>query len=61
MNRKELFLISLTIFLTIFAWVLFDIYRIKTDKNLPDQYNITTIKNVKLEIEVLKKLKTKNQ
>ncbi len=30
MSQKELFWISLTVFLTILAWMLLDIYRIKT-------------------------------
>jgi hypothetical protein len=38
MNRKEVFFISLTIFLTVLAWVLSDIYhtlKLKSVKSLP--------------------------
>lgn len=59
MNRKELFLISLSIFLTIFAWLLFDIYRItkKTEEIIKNDHMIKSLKVIKLEKDVLEQLK----
>lgn len=34
MNKKELYILSVTIFLTIVAWIIADIYHISTTKNI---------------------------
>lgn len=55
MNQKELFLISLTIFLTIVAWMILDIYRIRT--NIDAGYEKSEAINFKLQPNVLEILK----
>lgn len=42
MNQKELFLISSTVFLTIVAWVVFDLYGIK--KSTPTDAEIDSVR-----------------
>lgn len=63
MKNKELFLISLSIFLTIIAWLIFDIYEIK--KNMKKKYQLEyqseRVKEFNLDLNVLKDLKKKNK
>ncbi|MBP7967039.1 hypothetical protein KAZ66_02085 [Candidatus Woesebacteria bacterium] len=42
MNQKELFLISSTVFLTIVAWVVFDLYGIQ--KSTPTDADIDSVR-----------------
>lgn len=55
MNQKELFLISITIFLTIVAWMILDIYKIRT--NIEAGFNQPRAINFKLQPQVLEILK----
>lgn len=58
MNQKELFLLSLTIFFTIIAWLIVDVYKAKESAmktpNIPNQAIYT------IDTQVLQKLKQKN-
>lgn len=52
MNRKEFLIISVGIFLTIIAWIIIDIYHIKSSK-----FNTASLKQVTLvDYEVNKKI-----
>ncbi len=52
MNRKEFLIISVGIFLTIIAWIIIDIYHIKSSK-----FNTVSLKKVTLvDYEVNKKI-----
>ncbi len=58
MNRKELFWISVTVFMTIVAWMLLDIYKAKTvdvETKLKDIVRI----NFSIDPKVLKVLEKK--
>lgn len=59
MSQKELFLLSFTIFLTIIAWMLMDIYKLKT--NIPIDSKITNLQVVdfKIDSQILKVIKDK--
>lgn len=61
MRSKEIFLISLSIFLTICAWLLFDIYNISrvTSKQIEKEYDFELVRPLKIEVDILKKLNTK--
>lgn len=59
MNRKEIFWISITIFLTVVAWMILDIYKIKSNVNLDKEVYSSTIIKYKIDPEILKKLKNK--
>jgi hypothetical protein len=59
MKNKELFIISITIFFTILAWVIIDIYHIQTKIN--EQINIkpAQIPNYKLDKGIIETLKNR--
>ncbi|NMB84489.1 hypothetical protein GYA28_04380 [Candidatus Roizmanbacteria bacterium] len=59
MNQKELFLLSVMIFMTILAWMLLDVYRIKMTESTANP-TFTNIKNIKLDGKVLEVLKEKS-
>ncbi len=58
MKQKELFLLSLTIFFTIIAWLLVDVYKAKEGTlKTPNIRNQTTYT---IDTQVFQKLKQKN-
>jgi hypothetical protein len=60
MKAKELFIISLTIFLTITAWIVADVYHIINTKEA-DEQNTSTMKpiNPKIDLKVFEDLQKK--
>lgn len=61
MNRKELFWISVTVFLTIVSWMMLDIYKVKISADSGSgMMNIVKI-NFKIDPEILDVLKKKVQ
>ena len=60
MNQKEILFLSITIFLTILAWIFMDLYKIKT--KVPEQPE-TTLQTVdfKLDTKVLETLRIKRE
>lgn len=59
MNQKELFLISVTIFLTVVAWMLFEIYKVDTAIKMGKENLSVVSKKIEIDQEILKILKTK--
>ncbi|MBI4225820.1 hypothetical protein HY612_01785 [Candidatus Roizmanbacteria bacterium] len=59
MNQKELLWISITVFLTVVAWMLLDIYRIKTQINIESGLKSLQTVDFTLRSDVLKMLKEK--
>ncbi len=59
MNQKELFWISVTVFLTIVAWMLIDIYKIKTTTKVDNGLGSLQTVDFTLKPDVLKLLKEK--
>ncbi len=59
MNRKELFFISITIFLTIVAWVIVDAYKVDSAIKVEKEESSLINKKLNLDITVLKTLKAK--
>ncbi len=59
MNQKELFWISVTVFLTILAWMFIDIYRIKSNVPVNTGLQNLQIVDFKLDTRVLQVLKDK--
>jgi len=60
MNKKEVLWLSLTIFLTVVAWMILDIYKIKSNVTLDNEVYSSTIIKYKIDPNLLKKLKNKN-
>lgn len=59
MNQKELFWISVTVFLTIFAWMILDIYKVKRQINIESELKSLQKVDFTLESDILKILKEK--
>lgn len=59
MNQKELFFISVTIFLTVVAWVLIEGYKLDTAINKQKDQLTVVGKKIDIDKEILKILKTK--
>ena len=59
MNRKEVFLISLTIFLTAVAWMILDVYKIKQEVVVSPEVFSSTIIKYKIDPHILDVIKTK--
>lgn len=59
MNKKELFFISVTIFLTIVSWVLIDAYKVDLAIQVEKQELSLISKKINLDISILKILKEK--
>lgn len=59
MNQKELLLISATIFLTIIAWMLVDIYKIKYNALIEARTSFTPVANSKLDTRIFEILKSR--
>lgn len=59
MRQKELFIISITVFLTILAWILVDIYKAKNETTVSQQFSIRKAVQYKMDPAVLQKLKNK--
>ncbi len=59
MNQKELFWISITVFLTIFAWMLVDIYRVKTQTTVESGFRSLQTVDFKIKADILRMLKEK--
>jgi len=59
MNKKELFLISITIFLTIVAWVIIDAFKVDLAiKGEKEELSLIG-KKINLDVSILKTLKEK--
>lgn len=61
MNQKELFILSLTIFFTIVAWLLLDIYKVTFNSSIQQKIQKIPSINFKIDAEVLRSLKLKDQ
>jgi len=59
MNKKELFFISVTVFLTIVSWVLIDAYKVDLAIQEEKQELSLISKKINLDVSVLKILKQK--
>lgn len=57
MNQKELFWLSITVFFTVFAWMLFDIYRLKTNVKIDSAVSSSVSVNFKMNTDLLEVLK----
>ena len=59
MNQKELFVLSVMVFLSIVAWMLVDIYKTKTSVSVSSDFTIGPAVNYKVDPAVLQQLKAK--
>ncbi len=59
MNKKEIFILSVGIFLTVFAWLIADIYHAATFDKIKVKVEIPTLNKYQLKKDVFEKLKQK--
>lgn len=59
-QRKELFWISVTVFCTILAWMIFDIYKAKSNTEIETGFKKVEKIDFTIDVDVLDKLKGKS-
>ena len=59
MNRKEIFILSVGIFLTVIAWLIADIYHAATSDKIKVKVEIPTLNKYQIKKDVFEKLKQK--
>ncbi|KKQ02189.1 MAG: hypothetical protein US11_C0001G0148 [Candidatus Roizmanbacteria bacterium GW2011_GWA2_36_23] len=56
MNKKELFLISIIIFLTVISWLIADIHHAATEEKIKNKIELPKIQKYSTDEEILKVL-----
>lgn len=57
MNQRELFVISVMVFLTIVAWMLLDIYKVQSELTYDAEFKIGPAVNYRIDAGTLDKLR----
>lgn len=60
MNKKELLMISIGIFFTVFAWLLADIYHASTVEKVANKIELPELKKYEINNDTLLLIKDKN-
>lgn len=61
MKRKEIFIFSIAVFLTIIAWVVIDIYHIQQKINLQIGFKPVQVPNYQMDQQIIEILKQKKE
>ncbi len=61
MKQRELFIISITIFLTIVAWMLLDIYKVNANVTVGSEFKIGPAVNYRIDPQTLQQLREKTE
>lgn len=61
MNKKELLLLSIGVFMTVIAWLVADIYHAATEEKIKVRTQIPTLKKYHVDEQLLKNLKEKTE
>ena len=61
MNKKEILLLSIGVFLTVIAWLIADIYHASTEDKIKSKINLPQVYQYKVNKDILEKLKNKTQ
>lgn len=61
MNRKELFLLTIGIFLTAIAWLVADIYHASTAEKVKVKVNLPVVHQYDIDPEIFKILQNRSQ
>ncbi len=60
-DRKEILILSITLFITVFSWVIFELVNLKTHSNIDKKYeNILRIKT-EINYQIIERLKKEKQ
>jgi hypothetical protein len=60
MNKKELLLLSIGIFLTVLSWLVADVYHAASEEKIKAKIEIPIVKNYQIDKDILDNLKLKN-
>jgi len=61
MNKKELLIMSIGVFLTVIAWLVADIYHAATEEIVQAQVRSPRIVNYKIDKDILKVIESKTE
>jgi len=61
MNKKEILLLSIGVFLTVIAWLIADIYHASTADTIKSKINLPQIYQYKIDKDILDTLKNKTE
>lgn len=61
MNKKEILLLSIGVFLTVVAWLIADIYHASTEDKIKSKVNLPQIYQYKIDKDILEILKNKTE
>jgi len=61
MNRKEVFLISVGVFLTVIAWLIADIYHASTENKIKTKIELPQTYRYRISNELMEQLKNKTE
>lgn len=57
MNKKEILLLSIGVFLTVVAWLIADIYHAATEEKIKQRVELPALKKYQVEEKILEDLK----
>lgn len=61
MKRKEIFLLSIGVFLTVICWLIADIYHVSTEDKIKSKITLPQVNQYKISKELLETLKNKTE
>lgn len=61
MNKKEVLLLSIGVFLTVIAWLIADVYHAATEEKIKSKVEIPNISNYVIDVDVLNILDKKQE
>ena len=61
MNKKEILLLSIGIFLTVVAWLVADIYHAATEEKIKQRVELPILKKYQVEEKILEELRVRSE
>lgn len=61
MNKKEVLLLSIGVFLTVIAWLIADVYHAATEEKIKSKVEIPNISSYVIDVDVLNTLDKKQE
>ena len=61
MNKKEILLLSMGVFLTVVAWLIADIYHASTEDKIKSKINLPQVYQYKINKNILETLKNRTE
>ena len=61
MNKKEILLLSIGVFLTVVAWLIADIYHAATQEKIKQRVELPILKKYQVEEKILEELRVRSE